>query len=44
MVVSADSPSVSAVVILDHDGKRIAGNYFEEQFRTLTQQQVSPRS
>ena len=40
MVVSADSPSVGAVVILDKDGGRIAGNYFEDQFRTFTQQQV----
>jgi len=41
MGMTADSPSVAAVVILDKDGIRIAGSYFEEQFRTLAMQQVS---
>ena len=44
MVVSAESPSVGAVVILDRDGVRIAGNYFEEQFRTHAAQQVRTSS
>merc|ERR1712216_137144 len=43
MVVNAESPSVGAVVILDKDGGRVAGSYFEEQFRTLPQQQAFER-
>ena len=40
MVVSAESPALGAVLILDRDGVRVAGSYFEDQFRTLAQQQV----
>jgi hypothetical protein len=43
-MVSAESPAVGAVVILDRDGVRIAGSYFDDQFRTLAQQQVPRRS
>ena len=39
-MVGAESPAVGAVVLLDKDGERIAGNYFEDQFRALAQQQV----
>ena len=39
-MVGAESPAVGAVVLLDKDGERIAGNYFEDQFRALSQQQV----
>lgn len=39
-MVTAESPAVGAVVILDRDGERIAGSYFDDQFRTLAQQQV----
>merc|ERR1711967_78091 len=39
-MVKAESPAVGAVVLLDKDGERIAGNYFEDQFRALAQQQA----
>ena len=39
-MVTAESPAVGAVVILDRDGERIAGSYFDDQFRTLALQQV----
>ena len=39
-MVGAETPAVGAVVLLDKDGERIAGNYFEDQFRALAQQQV----
>lgn len=42
-MVGAESPAVGAVVLLDKDGERIAGNYFEDQFRALAQQQVCCR-
>lgn len=40
----ASEPSISAVVILDSDGERIAARYFTPQYATLATQTTFERS